>query len=88
MKAIKILAFADLKSAAALEAIGFNVGVDDALNRVIYAEVEVSDVLNALNFCEELNRLDIVGSVFYNDEDYDTDEFFNKEFSDEELGVS
>ena len=88
MKAIKILAFADLKSAAALEAIGFNVGVDDAMNRVIYAEVEVSDVLNALNFCEELNRLDIVGSVFYNDEDYDTDEFLNKEFSDEELGVS
>jgi hypothetical protein len=84
---IKILAFADLNSAAALEAIGFNVEVDDAANKVISAEVETSDVLNALNFCEELSRLNIVGSVFYNDEDYYTDEFFNKSFSDEELGV-
>jgi len=87
MNAIKILAFADLNSAAALEAIGFNVEVDDAANKVISAEVEVSDVLNALNFCEELSRLNIVGSVFYNDEDYYTDDFFNKEFSDEELGL-
>jgi hypothetical protein len=84
---IKILAFADLNSAAALEAIGFNVEVDDAANKVISAEVETSDILNALNFCEELSRLNIVGSVFYNDEDYYTDEFFNKSFSDEELGV-
>jgi len=87
MNAIKILAFADLNSAAALEAIGFNVEVDDAANKVISAEVETSDILNALNFCEELSRLNIVGSVFYNDEDYYTDEFFNKSFSDEELGV-
>jgi hypothetical protein len=84
---IKILAFADLNSAAALEAIGFNVEVDDAANKIISAEVETSEVLNALNFCEELSRLNIVGSVFYNDEDYYTDEFFNKSFSDEELGV-
>jgi hypothetical protein len=87
MNAIKILAFADLNSAAALEAVGFNVGVDDAINRVIYAEAETSDILNALNFCEELSRLNIVGSVFYNDEDYYTDEFFNKEFSNKELGL-
>ena len=87
MEAIKILAFADLNSAAVLESEGFKIEVDDAMNRVISAEVYAADVLEALGYCEKLELLQIVGNVFYNGEHFYTDDFFNKDFSDAELGL-
>lgn len=88
MKAIEILIFADLNSAAALEAIGFKVEVDDAYNKIISAEINANDVMDAIQLCEELHRINLIGSVSYNGEDYSSEEFFNKEFTDAELGLA
>lgn len=82
MEAIRILAFADLNSAAVLESKGFKIEVDDALNRVISAEVFAADVIEAVAYCEKLELLQIVGNVFYKDKHFYTDDFFNTDFSD------
>ena len=82
MEAIRILAFADLNSAAVLESKGFKIEVDDALNRVISAEVYAADVIEAVGYCEKLELLQIVGNVFYKDKHFYTDDFFNTDFSD------
>ena len=74
--------FADLNSAAVLEGLNFNVEVDDALNKVISAEVDAFSISEAIEYCKKLHQLEFVANVSYKDEHFYSDDFVNIDFTD------
>lgn len=84
---ITALAFIDVSSSAAasLAANGFKIEVDDAVNGILTAEAEANDVVDALGLCERFREADVVGIIIYKGESFTSDEFFNINFSEEEL---
>jgi hypothetical protein len=86
---ITALAFIDAgdSAAASLAANGFKIEVDDAVNGILSAEAEANDVLEALGLCERFREADTVGIIIYKGEDYTSEEFFEMDFSDAELGL-
>ena len=86
---ISALAFIDAGSSAAasLAANGFKIEVDDAVNGILTAEAEANDVVDALGLCERFREADVVGIIIYKGEDYSSEEFFEMDFSDAELGL-
>ncbi len=87
---ITALAFIDVgdSAAASLAANGFKIEVDDAVNGILSAEAEANDVLEALGLCERFREADTVGIIIYKGEDYTSEEFFEMDFSDAELGLA
>ena len=86
---IKAYAFIDEGSSAEalLSAEGFLISADDEANGVNYAEAEANDVVDALGLCERFREADVVGGIIYKGKDYSSEEFFEKDFSDAELGL-
>ena len=86
---ITALAFIDAgdSAAASLAANGFKIEDDDAVNGILSAEAEANDVLEALGLCERFREADTVGIIIYKGEDYTSEEFFEMDFSDAELGL-
>lgn len=84
---ITALAFIDVSSSAAasLAENGFKIEVDDAVNGILTAEAEANDVVDALGLCERFREADVVGIIIYKGESFTSDEFFNINFSEEEL---
>lgn len=84
---ITALAFIDVSSSAAasLAENGFKIEVDDAVNGILTAEAEANDVVDALGLCERFREADVVGIIIYKGEGFTSDEFFNINFSEEEL---
>ena len=84
---ITALAFIDASSSAAssLAENGFKIEVDDAVNGILTAEAEANDVVDALGLCERFREADVVGIIIYKGESFTSDEFFNINFSEEEL---